>query len=149
MSARLYLVDTNILLFYLRGGSIGKYIQANYPFDSGLFDSLVCVVSKGEILAFSKKRKWGDDKNKKLEQLLENLVTVDISSNEVLNAYAELDAYSESNGRRMGKNDLWIAATAKATGAIVLTTDKDFDYFNEQELIDVEWLDPEKFKSKK
>ena len=28
----------------------------------------------------------------------------------------------------MGKNDLWIAATAKATGATLLTTDKDFDH---------------------
>lgn len=27
----------------------------------------------------------------------------------------------------MGKNDLWLAATAHATGATLMTTDKDFD----------------------
>jgi tRNA(fMet)-specific endonuclease VapC len=84
-----------------------------------------------------------------LEQLLENLVTVDISSNEVLNAYAELDAYSESNGRRMEKNDLWIAATAKVAGATLLTADRDFDFLYEQKLIEVATIDPEKYKNKK
>lgn len=28
----------------------------------------------------------------------------------------------------MGKNDLWIAATAVAADAFLLTTEKDFDY---------------------
>lgn len=28
----------------------------------------------------------------------------------------------------MGKNDLWIAATAYVTGATLLTTDADFDH---------------------
>jgi predicted nucleic acid-binding protein len=27
----------------------------------------------------------------------------------------------------MGKNDLWIAAVAKVQGAVILTTDQDFD----------------------
>ena len=27
----------------------------------------------------------------------------------------------------MGKNDLWIAAVAAVQGAVILTTDKDFD----------------------
>ncbi len=30
----------------------------------------------------------------------------------------------------MGKNDLWIAATANATGATLLTTDSDFDHLS-------------------
>jgi hypothetical protein len=30
----------------------------------------------------------------------------------------------------MGKNDLWIAATAHALNAILLTTDNDFDHLN-------------------
>lgn len=30
--------------------------------------------------------------------------------------------------RNMGKNDLWIAASAKAAGATLLTTDGDFDH---------------------
>jgi tRNA(fMet)-specific endonuclease VapC len=30
----------------------------------------------------------------------------------------------------MGKNDLWIAATAKVLGGVLLTTDGDFDHLN-------------------
>ena len=30
--------------------------------------------------------------------------------------------------RNMGKNDLWIAATAAATNTTLLTTDSDFDH---------------------
>jgi predicted nucleic acid-binding protein len=32
------------------------------------------------------------------------------------------------SARNMGKNDLWIAATALATKATLITTDKDFDH---------------------
>lgn len=32
--------------------------------------------------------------------------------------------------RNMGKNDLWIAATASVTNATLITTDKDFYHLN-------------------
>lgn len=35
---------------------------------------------------------------------------------EIVQAYATLDAYAVSVGVTMGKNDLWIAATAVVTG---------------------------------
>ena len=41
----------------------------------------------------------------------------------------------------MGKNDLWIAACAKATGAILLTTDNDFTHLIPDHL-DGEVIDP-------
>ena len=41
----------------------------------------------------------------------------------------------------MGKNDIWIAATAAVTGARLLTTDKDFDHFSGVYL-ERDWLDP-------
>lgn len=30
----------------------------------------------------------------------------------------------------MGKNDIWIAASARAIGARILTTDRDFDFIH-------------------
>jgi tRNA(fMet)-specific endonuclease VapC len=53
---------------------------------------------------------------------------VDVSSGapELLDAYVEIDCFSK--GRSMGKNDLWIAATAKVTGATLVTSDGDFDH---------------------
>ena len=40
----------------------------------------------------------------------------------------------------MGKNDLWIAATASAFDITLVTTDRDFDHLNE-EFIDVKFID--------
>ena len=44
-----------------------------------------------------------------------------------MTAYAEIDAYCESIGQSMGKNDLWIAASTLAIGGTLITTDSDFD----------------------
>ena len=60
-------------------------------------------------------------------ELVRECVVVDINSEEVLRWYAELDHHTESRGRRMGKNDLWIAATAAATNGWVVTEDRDFE----------------------
>ena len=68
---------------------------------------------------------------------------MDIGREPVLRAYAAFDAKLTSAGVRMGqRNDLWIAATAAATGAGVLTTDKDFDALH-PDSIRREWVDPE------
>ena len=41
----------------------------------------------------------------------------------------------------MGKNDLWIAATAHASGAVLVTTDQDFEHLHgvwlDRELVDM------------
>ena len=65
-----------------------------------------------------------------------------IDDYEILRMYAVIDAYSESIGQSMGKNDLWIAATAAVTGATLLTTDRDFDKLAPRFLAR-EWIDPE------
>jgi tRNA(fMet)-specific endonuclease VapC len=53
--------------------------------------------------------------------------TLTIHEPDVIRAYAAIDAYCEEIGQPLGKNDLWIAATAAVTGARLLTTDRDFD----------------------
>jgi tRNA(fMet)-specific endonuclease VapC len=50
-----------------------------------------------------------------------------------MDAYEEIDCFSLSHplgAYNMGKNDLWIAATAKASGAVLLTTDADFNHLD-------------------
>ena len=67
------------------------------------------------------------------------MIILDINSEDIIEAYAEIDAYSQgklktnslsTTARNMGKNDLWIAATCHVTKAVLLTTDKDFDHLN-------------------
>ena len=53
----------------------------------------------------------------------------------------EIDGFSRRQGIKMGKNDLWIAATAQVSGATLLTTDMDFDHLDGV-LLEREWIDP-------
>jgi tRNA(fMet)-specific endonuclease VapC len=62
--------------------------------------------------------------------LLNYFSRVSIDTEEILENYAKIDAYSREKGYTMGKNDLWIAATASATGAVLVTTDGDFDHLD-------------------
>ena len=71
------------------------------------------------------------------------MVTVGINSQDIIKKYAEIDAFSQGklinnplgmSARNMGKNDLWIAATASVANATLLTTDKDFEHLNNRYL---------------
>lgn len=102
------------------------------------------VVCQGEILALAEKRGWSGKKRTELASLLAKVPTLDISKQAVLNAYALIDAWTHGKSVTaphdasppkpavsMGKNDLWIAATAHASKATLLSTDKDFDHLND------------------
>jgi predicted nucleic acid-binding protein len=45
----------------------------------------------------------------------------------VLKRYAEIRAADRDGGWNLSHNDTWIAATASVTGAVLLTTDRDFE----------------------
>lgn len=137
-----FVLDTGIVLGYLLRAPYAEEIEESIrPFESPN-TSIICVVTKGEIFAIAKKNHWEPGKIEKLEHLLVKIPSVDISDLRVIDAYAEIDAYSQGklasnplpNGmtsRNMGKNDLWIAAVAKVTRATLLTTDADFDHLND------------------
>lgn len=129
------LFDTNILLHYLRSSAVKQQIEEIYnPFDAPntAFLSVVCV---GEIFSLAKQNHWGNSKIALLEDFLTQFVITDIHSEDVIAKYAEIDAYSQGklltkplqiSARNMGKNDIWIAATAAVLVMPLLTTDTDF-----------------------
>lgn len=83
-----------------------------------------------------------------MTKILVTTKTVGINYTEVVEAYGDIDAYSQGkipatqkfSARNMGKNDLWIAATAKAFNLPLVTLDRDFDHLGE-EIIDLQVLD--------
>jgi predicted nucleic acid-binding protein len=77
-----------------------------------------------------------------LEDLLQGLVTVQISDY-ILRLYAQFDFFLRQSGKAVEQNDIWIAATTVATGAHLLTTDKDFDSLYPAYL-DRTWIDPQR-----
>ncbi len=135
-----YILDTNILLSLVRSNTVG--INISKKFDLFNLDNQVyiSIAARAEILSIAKKRGWGNNKIQKLEQLLKNFTLLNLNE-AVVQKYVEIDAYSQGkdkirvypskfSAKNMGKNDIWIAATAAVTSSTLLTTDKDFDHLD-------------------
>lgn len=138
---RRYVLDTNILVHYVRESNLYKRIESEENLTETDCVILVSVVTQAEITSFGIQNNWGIKKLQTLQVLLSKVIVIDISSgdNEMLRAYAEMDAYSKgklpgnslgTSAIAIGKNDLWIAATAKVADATLLTLDGDFDHLN-------------------
>jgi predicted nucleic acid-binding protein len=149
MRPDLYLLDTSILLALIRGKSLGEYIDRTYNLRVARFKPLISIVTHGEIKVLDKYYKWGKEKSEKLQLMLNNVNTIDIDFS-IVSDYVELDYYSRKckPAVTMGKNDLWIAATAKATEAILLTTDKDFNHLP-LDVLKYSFIDPTPYLSTK
>jgi len=142
MSANVgYLLDTNILIELIRGNPLGQHIDARFGLRVALNRSMICVVTVGEMHSLVRQFAWGQAKIDALEEMLRELVWLDINNPQVLDAYGEIDHASIVAGRKMGKNDVWIAATARVTRATLLTTDPDFDHLHGTWIHRV-WVDP-------
>jgi tRNA(fMet)-specific endonuclease VapC len=144
MPPPVYLLDTNILLHLIRGKSTGLYIDATYQLQKQVYTPLVCIVSHGEIWSLARENNWGVPKRRALEVMLNNLVTVDINSDQVIEAYVDVDdasRHAPGGAIVMGKNDLWIAAVAKVTKATFLTCDTDFDHLHPGQITRI-YIDP-------
>ncbi len=137
----LYLLDTNILLAYIRQGLLYAWIEAQYALTTTALTPLVSVVTQGEIRALALRLAWGPEKHQRLHRLLDLFVPVPLPYSNVVEAYALVDNYCLRKGLVLSKNDLWIAATAQVTGATILTTDRDFDPLHGL-FLQRDWVDP-------
>jgi predicted nucleic acid-binding protein len=138
-----FLLDTNVIVALVRAGPLGQHIESQYHVTTQAFRPLISVVSVGEILKLTKGFNWNCEKVQRLQTLLGNLVQVDLNHPGILQAYAEIAWHCEhvlKPARTKPQNDYWIAATAKATEATLLTTDEHFDdlhgHFIQRALID-------------
>ncbi|UFP95066.1 type II toxin-antitoxin system VapC family toxin [Gloeobacter morelensis] len=128
--AELYLLDTNVLVHFIRKSPKGQAVEAKYGLLSTQIVSQICIVTAGELQSLALQWNWGPAPLIRLNNLLMRLAQVPLDYPGLIDAYAAIDSWSLSRGRRMGKNDLWIAAAAAVTGAQLLTTDSDFDYLD-------------------
>ena len=124
----LYLLDTNILVHLVRGDSTGEEIKANYAPYTRDPKPLICAVTGGELRSLSLQFSWGPQKMDKMNFALDYFGNVPIEPKDMMEAYAAIDFFSKSQGIKMGKNDVWIAAAAYTSGAKLVTTDYDFDH---------------------
>lgn len=135
-----FLLDTNIIMVFVRDKIWRGQIASEYEFLHPENDIMVSVVTLGEIRSIALRNKWGERRISNLESILNEAIIVDINVGSIIDAYAEIDAYSQGKlkgkplymtSRNMGKNDLWIAATAHVLDAKLITTDSDFDHLND------------------
>jgi tRNA(fMet)-specific endonuclease VapC len=139
--------DTNILLQILRSPGSMENLQAG--FGSEYIEEYISIVTVDEIRSLAVQFCWGNTRLCKMKELLEELPSIDINTPSVLDLYVETDCYSKRkhatlvgdfSAIKMGKNDLWIAATASAYQCSLLTMDLDFRHLHE-EFLDVIYID--------
>jgi tRNA(fMet)-specific endonuclease VapC len=139
-------LDTSIVIHLARGGVAAERLESRFGFLSRSLTPWVSAVTVGELLAFAERNEWGARKREALEQLISNMVVIDIRKPGVLRMYAALDTRMKRSGTPMGQqNDVWIAATAAATGAVLVTADRDFDVLHPDHL-QREWVDPQSLR---
>lgn len=139
------IIDTCVIIHIVRESESGKRcLEALSAFDDEP-NIIISAVTKAEIESFSVQNSWGTNKVDKLNKVLNQITYIDISNHDktLVGAYTQIDAYSkrkmkDKNGillngsaKKMGKNDIWIAATAFALNIPLITTDGDFDHLND------------------
>ena len=129
-SGQLLVLDTPVIVHLMRNKTTGQAIEAQYSLSTGPEKPLFSSVVEGEILGLARLWQWGEKKTSELRALLGQLVRVDAGLPEIVEAYAELYCEATRSGRPRGENDLWIAATARATGAALLTCDAHFAWLH-------------------
>jgi predicted nucleic acid-binding protein len=136
-----YLLDTNILVYYITVPELLTDFEKEHQPFSDKNVALISVATEAEMRSVAIQRGWGDRKFQQLESLFNQFLRVPIQTERQINAYAEIDAYSKHkdpertypigySSNTMGKNDIWIAATAHVTDSILVTADGDFDHLD-------------------
>jgi tRNA(fMet)-specific endonuclease VapC len=115
---------------------------------SQYLEEYVSSVTVAEIRSLAIQFGWGDSRMEKMNEVLAELPVIDISSSEIIDRYVEIDCYSKRKHSslksdfaaiNMGKNDLWIAATASVYECRLLTMDLDFQHLHEK-FVDVAYV---------
>ncbi|MDX2303924.1 MAG: type II toxin-antitoxin system VapC family toxin [Microscillaceae bacterium] len=120
------LLDSNVLIDCIRK-------SMNPP-----KSSFISIITVGELKSFALRNKWGYLKQSNLEILLKHFPIIEVDG-DLVNTYAIIDTFSQGlllndplpsgmSARNMGKNDIWIAATALYFDMELYTKDDDFDH---------------------
>ncbi|HEV7399919.1 MAG TPA: PIN domain-containing protein [Solirubrobacterales bacterium] len=117
------LLDTSVLIA----------IESGRPLRSEALSetSAISVVTRAELRVgiFAAEDIETRDRRLMTFELANRIVALPVDER-VLRAWAQMRAYVQASGQKVGVNDMWIAATAAAHEIPVLTQDGDFDALN-------------------
>jgi predicted nucleic acid-binding protein len=123
-------LDTNVLVHWIRQNDTGIQLRNKFKLHERADRPIYSKIVEGELRALARVWNWGKDNLEMLDQILAELVRVDAGLPEVVKGYAEIYAADKVGGHNTGQNDMWIAATTKAAGAVLLTCDFDCVWMN-------------------
>jgi tRNA(fMet)-specific endonuclease VapC len=131
MSDAKIILDTNIVSYLMKGGSLAETYA---PHVEGRLLA-IAFITVGEMYFGAENKNWGDNKRRKLETTLRNFVVIPYD-HEIARCYGRLMAERKRNGKPIAPNDAWIAACA-ARHAVPLVTHnaKDFEGITSLEVI--------------
>ena len=89
-----YILDTNIILHYIRETKTSIVIERDYNVFDKSNRQVISIVTVGEIKSIDKRNYWGVKKLQALEKLFNLLVIIDINAEDIIEKYAEIDAFS-------------------------------------------------------
>ena len=122
MSDSKIILDTCIVSYLMRGGSIAK-LYAPHVEGKLLAISFITV---GEMYFGAEKADWGTNKRQKLETTLRNFVVIPYD-HEIARCYGRLVAERQRSGKSIAPNDAWIAAcTVRHSVPLITHNPKDF-----------------------
>jgi tRNA(fMet)-specific endonuclease VapC len=144
--------DTNILLQLLRNADSMERLQ--FKLGSQYLEDFISIVTVAEIRSLTIQFNWGNPRINKMTEVLSDLSILDINSPEIVDRYVEIDCYSKRkhpnlvsdfSAIKMGKNDLWIAATASVHQCTLLTMDLDFNHLHDK-FVDIVYFESFMFR---
>ncbi|MEM1328466.1 MAG: PIN domain-containing protein [Bacteroidota bacterium] len=136
-----YVLDSNILIHYSRQSHVWRQVQKKYITKGFRNSSYISFAADAEANSFSKSNNWGSKKLSLLQAIINQSTTIHSNFRDLKKAYIKIDLYSQNRHkslrlpkeftvRNMGKNDLWIAATAYVLQIPLISTDKDFQHLD-------------------
>lgn len=137
MNPKNALFDTNILIELVRATDRLDALKNRINPDSATV--FISIASVAEVRTFAINNNWGQKRLDALEELLETCTIIDIGE-AVAKKYVEIDTFNnrknanypliQGNTVNMGKNDIWIAATALLLDLVLVTTDQDYSHLH-------------------
>lgn len=140
----LYFLDATVLLALHRGKELGDYLNKTFQLSEVINRPLISIVTHGEMWAMAQRNSWGEKKRETVREMFDDLVTLDLNDPEIIESYVLVDQKNQSHpdgARTISDNDKWIAASAMAAHALLLTTDQDFLHLH-PDVCKVHYVDP-------
>jgi hypothetical protein len=87
-----YVLDTGPLLNLIRGKELGEQIDKAFGLRQALYRHTISIVTHAEIKVLADRNGWGEQKRAALANALSELVTVNIDSETLIDAYVRVEA---------------------------------------------------------